>query len=159
MLLSLDPSSTCTGYAVFDGPDKLVDGGLLNPSERLSPLQRITDMCQELDDIASDFSIDRCVIEITTGKVSTRHKGSGAGLGIYGFAVGVIYERARSLFDGKIDAIRENVWTAGTKKHNRQLAATMRFPGYDPDKDKGMDLSDAIALGIWWYDRQFLNQL
>lgn len=163
-LLSLDPSSMLTGYAVMAGPAALLEAGLIRPKKRSGPaMVRIDDMVADLEKLITDHNPDVVLVEVTSGKVNTkRHTGAGAGLGVYGMAAGAMRQAARGVMVAlgsrieSVIAVEENVWTRGVGKRARQAAIAALFPAYAAsiDQDGGMDMADAIGLGVWWYQEQ-----
>ena len=159
-ILSLDPSSTKTGWALLDRSEQLLQGGLLTPDkQQCEPQFRIARMCSDLAQLLSEIEPEVILIEITSGKVGKRHGGSGAGLGIYGLAVGAVWQAAEAWVrllpserqsETEIVLIRENDWTRGVPKADRIAGIESRFPEYSSDQDSGGDLADAIGLGQWW---------
>jgi hypothetical protein len=162
--LFIDPSSTCCGYAVFDG-SRLVECGRVTPDRQRDPANvRIQSMARELHNLAVEklcppaVSYHVCseiVIEDTSGKVGARHgAGGGAGLSIYGKAVGYIWGALRgseALATADVVMVPENEWTRGKPKANRLQRVAMLHRGlYDPKKDSGGDAGDAVGLGDWW---------
>lgn len=101
---------------------------------------------------ASD-RINEVVIETTSGKVNRhRHKGGGAGLAIHGWAVGYILKLCDLLLEPiHVHRVTENDWTRGISKARRQLIVSQITSDYMKAKDPGGDVSDAIALGRWWF--------
>ena len=91
-ILALDPASIRTGYAYFLAADDLHDAGYLTGADGdEEATDRILTMCQELEMLIDEHRPELVVIEVTSGHVGTRrHKGRGAGLGVYGMAVGAI---------------------------------------------------------------------
>jgi len=162
-LLSLDPSSTRTGYAIFDVASHASfvprECGYLSPnSAKDSAVDRIRTMGTELRQIVRDECPHVAVIEVTTGKVQRRHKGGGAGLGIYGEAVGYMLgqlDMASTLHPHEAMAVipvLENDWTCGVRKAARQMAIAARYPQFAAGfaKDTGADAADALGLGDFW---------
>lgn len=173
-VLGIDPSSTRTGYAVLDGGGaagmggtgipRLVEGGYLTPKCQDDPaIQRIEQMGADLLDLVKEQELDAVVLEITCGKVGRRHKGGGAGLGVYGMAVGVIYGMLlalRAMTDPPVSgwglcAVYENVWTGGVPKGRRQQGIAVMFPEYAAGfaKDPRADVADAIGVALWFMER------
>ena len=167
-LLSIDPSSTCTGYAVFRNK-RLVDAGLLKPTNRKDPpTKRIVEMVAELQGVLHEKKPKVAVVEITSGKVNTRrHGGSGAGLAIYGMAVGAMWQSLREYLvwgkiEGEVVCVPENDWIRHRAKGQKSKAARIAevaacHKKYDPDKDKGGDAADAILLGEWYLNSEMNN--
>jgi len=172
-LLALDPSSTRTGYAWAVLTDTLrpkatwgfTGVGAILPDRTKDPaLVRIDAMCKKIFDMVMGIQADKemdltIVIEVTSGKVnSMRHGGGGAGLATYGMAIGAIRETCRQIkrigdFNVDLHSISENKWTGGHSKAKRNAVARKHCPLYTEaiqKKDRGGDVSDAIALAVWY---------
>lgn len=153
-LLALDPSSTRTGYAIMESPDTVVEAGYLRGRTSDQALDRILRIERELTALFFVNSLRWCVIEIPSGKVGARHGGGGAGLAVYGMAVGILLGFVNSsLCGGKADTVTETVWTRGVPKAKRRQLIAAQFPMYRRimSRDSGGDVSDAIGLGQWWF--------
>jgi hypothetical protein len=153
ILLSLDPSSTTTGYAVFkDG--KFIEAGKLKPARAADPANdRIRVMTWQLRDLANSVKPTHIVIEDTSGKVGRRHGGGGSGLAIHGKAVGWFISVAEHIIKSEnVRCITENTWTRSIKKATRQERVAAMIRNYDPEKDKGVDVADAIGLGLYYLE-------
>lgn len=156
--LSLDPGSQITGYAVMAEGERLVEGGVLRPDRTRDPvIDRLRAMKRDLLTLLEQVRPDVIVVEFTSGKVGKRHGGSGAGLAIYGMAVGMLWEvcenwaevrRAYGL-PCRVECIPENEWTRGQSKAKRAAVITALFPEYLGENDKGMDIADAIGLNLY----------
>jgi hypothetical protein len=158
-ILSLDPSSTRTGYAIHGwdattAGETLVEAGYLKPRAADSPLKRIRAMAADFRDMLAEVNPEVVVIEWTSGKVNRRrHKGGGAGLSIYGGAAGyMISEADRAMPAEAVFTPLENDWTNGVEKLTRQDFIAALYPAYAAHmaKDDGGDVADAIGLGRWW---------
>lgn len=161
MILALDPSSTCIGYALFAHDGVLFDAGRIRPpSAKADPLNRAQKMFDDVADLVKNSgTIHAVVVEIPSGKVHRAGRGrgmNGAGLSTYGMAVGYLIGRLVSRDDvcDRIYPVDCNVWTRGGSKEGRQSSVKARHKTYDPAKDSGMDTSDAICLGEWWITEQ-----
>lgn len=153
-LLALDPSSKRTGYAVLNERGAILDAGYLTPDHATdSPIRRIERMAIEAQAIGSE-GVDAVVIEITSGHVGKRHKGHGAGLAVYGMAVGAIWGAFRFGRTVRLYEVAENVWTKGRPKATRRNELALRYPKYAQvmAKDGGGDVADAIGLGQWFLE-------
>lgn len=159
-LLSIDPSSTCTGYAVLND-EALLDAGKLRPNRvKDKPNERIDVMVADLVKLVAEYGPGIILMEDTSGKVSRRHgKGGGAGLAIYGKAVGEV-RRAMMITGVRVECILENEWTRGcSEKAERKLWCQAAYPTqYDPAKDEGGDVADAIKMARWWLEVQRLRK-
>lgn len=160
-ILSLDPSSTCTGWALMDRSARLLQGGLLTPDKlKTDPQFRIAAMCRDLRQLLDELQPEMILIEWPSGHVGTkRHHGGGAGLSIYGAACGGLWQVCehwlRSLppeqqNDREVELILENDWTRGVPKVDRVAGVASRFSEYSIEQDPGGDLADAIGLGVWF---------
>ena len=163
VLLSLDPGSIITGYAIFRQGALHEAGRITAKSRSDCPMLRLEDICRSLGFILRDWSPEIVVIETTSGKVAQRrHKGAGAGLAVYGMAVGAIWATVRSWairIDGtgeRIKAIPENLWTGGVPKATRVAVTMATEKAYQLQADPGGDVADAIALGRWWQKQQLI---
>ena len=152
-VLAIDPSSTCTGWAVLDGlnPADLIDGGLIRPDRGASSLLRIQETVDDVLHLLPEYQPDRLVIEIPSGKAGTGSKrGAKSALAIYGLAVGAVWQGCRAAFSGPVAAVDERTWIHASKER-RALAIEAYYPGrYRMSTDKGLDLADAIGLGRWY---------
>ena len=162
-ILSLDPSSSVIGYAVArPDPDTrlgwaFTSVGLLKPKrQRDAPLERIDHMVDALRALVLSIAEDglpTVLIETTSGKVSGRHGGGGAGLAVYGMAVGAVRQSLRT--NGKVASLlgfTENQWTGGHGKAKHVRVARRHCPEYEAleGRDKGADIADAVALTVWY---------
>jgi Holliday junction resolvasome RuvABC endonuclease subunit len=164
LIVALDPSSTCLGFAAFihrGGPFVIGNGNFISAG-RIKPraadpaqtrIDAITDrLLEHMEELRRQFySYDiQVVIEISSGKVNkNRHGGGGAGLATYGDAVGSIRTALR-LKGYATHEIPENKWTGGHSKDKRKRVAKTIFPLYEPLKDKDGDIADAICLAYWF---------
>jgi len=161
-ILSVDPSSTRTGWALLSQGERLLQGGILTPDKvRSDPQFRIAAMCRDLRQLLDEIEPETILIEITSGKVAghKRNAMKGAGLGVYGMAVGAIWQAAEAWLrsrppeqknETEIVLIKENDWTRGIPKSDRIAGVASRFPEYSSEQDPGGDLADAIGLAIWY---------
>ncbi len=172
-IVSLDPSTKACGWAVMEPGRVLIEAGIITPGSRKGDSKvRIESLCDQWYTLLSTWMPNEIVIEWTTGHVvRSRHGGAGAGLSIYGMAVGALWResvwwsRARGALEHtEVHAVTENQWTAGRPKMRKSgqmlvsrvdIVAGM-FPQYRPQDDPGGDIADAIALNCWW---QVENQL
>lgn len=161
-ILAIDPSSTKTGFALFDEDENLIDAGILKPNKTTDcAAYRIEAMCKDFRALLDQYEPAFIVIEWTSGKVGRkRHKGGGAGLAIYGIAIGALWRVAEQWCSDNIgDVVRilENEWTAGKSKKERFEIISTLYPKIDLSKDTGGDIADAIGLGMWFIHRRRQN--
>ena len=152
-VLALDPSSTAVGYAVLAGSRVLVDAGRLLPARaRDEANARIRAMGADLRRLLAEHAdVAAVVVEDTSGKVGRhRHGGGGAGLAVYGKALGYLWAVVEVATGRSPELVLENVWTRGVSKAQRQQIVTYEFPTYPADRDPGGDVADAIGLARWW---------
>jgi len=159
-LISIDPSITCTGIAVFNKSCELIDGGLIKTKDRFThdrvrysvkSIDRIDELIAALGDWLTEYQDAQFSIEVTSGKTSSRHGGGGAGLGTYGMVVGHVARWAIcKVGNDRVHQVYENDWTRGSKKDRRKTHAELTYPLYAQRwaaEDKGGDLADAIGVG------------
>ena len=151
--LAIDPSSTCTGWAIAkDG--KIVNGGLIRPKASWSAIRRVEAMVDGILPLAHDAV--NVVVEIPSGKQAGRIKGRAQGLTTYGMAAGAVYGALYALHDCQMIPITEAQWTGSRRKKDRPILAAGLWHGYSDqaETDKGMDLADAICLLDWWLRKE-----
>lgn len=166
MILALDPSSTCTGYALLRSADDLAEAGRLRPGKtRDSAVHRITAMGVELAALIREWQPDEIVIEITSGKVGCRGRQrgmNGAGLAVYGMAVGYLWRvclEQQDRFRPPVYTVAENDWTRGVPKQQRAAGVALKYRNYRVIDDPGGDVADAIGLGCWWLREAALRRV
>jgi len=172
VILSLDPSSTCTGWAVLAPGEQYVASGRLvskitqiEPKE-FAPYYQIDAMCLELRKLLDGYRPREIVMEWTSGKRAGRLGQNVSHLAIYGVAVGAIWREAvnwTAYWTDKgtpcaVVSYLENTWTKGQPKGHRIQIAQAMFQQYDPARDSGGDEADAIMLNIWHQREQKLEQ-
>ena len=164
-ILAIDPSSTKSGYAILINSrppaPRLIEAGILRPRKKdAPPLQRITDQVNALSAILREHQPDLVVVEEPSGHVAGRIKRLGKGMrgmAVYGAAVGGFWIYLNIWRDFikpnqktyTLISVKENDWTGGVPKGERQRAIAMIFPQYRPHADKGADAADAIGLAEW----------
>jgi len=173
---AIDPGLTTTGWSVMEDGHVWVDAGLLKPQPRTGAVGvRIDSLCEQLYRLLDDWKPVDVVIEVTSGHVNKgRHKGAGAGLGIYGMAVGELHRQCKwwaSLHSHgqcypQVHRIEENLWTARRPKMESRNGKVSRvdlarglFGQYDPAQDPGGDLADALMLNCWFQSQRKLQIL
>jgi len=165
LILSIDPGSVRTGWALMKPPEQLIKAGLLLPDKQTAPSEfRIDAMCRSLWTLLNYWQPKTIIIEWTSGKVGKkRHHGGGAGLAVHGAATGALYRECvawlrwqppQNQLETKVQVVRENVWTRQVPKADRQAAIAQMFPAYSIKEDPGGDIADAIGLAIWYQREQ-----
>jgi hypothetical protein len=159
MLLAIDPSSTCVGYALFGEDGKLIEFGRLLPHKGDDAMQRIADLLADLERLWREHRPRTVVIEVTSGKIAGR-LGRVQGLGVYGMAVGACWQLLRSLAGARnVRTVTENEWTSGVPKRQRLGLLEARRITYWLANDPGGDAGDAICLGEWFQGQMKLSEL
>ena len=150
----LDPGSRCLGWSYMDSArrGKILDAGRIIRTK--GPyLARIDQICQEIWVEVHSRHVDKCLIEVPSGGVHTRHGGRGEGLSIYGFAVGAIRQSLRHWlgYSAVID-LPVAEWKSGQPKEKAIKVATKHYPPYADMKDPSADIADGIAMAVWYYE-------
>lgn len=162
-LLSIDPSSTRTGLAGFDdfgGDPELVLTDAITPID-VEPWPRVCKIADWVRNHIEGFWPDRVIVEL--GKKvhgNKRWQTYGAGMSVYGMAVGaVLWEVHKIKGVGRYEIVDANEWT---RRGHRQISKTKRnaeleliYPNqYRVKQDPGGDIGDAISMGLWWLEEQ-----
>ncbi|MGN6367485.1 MAG: hypothetical protein ACTHN5_04415 [Phycisphaerae bacterium] len=154
MILALDPSSTCVGYALMTGPrpDQLLDGGLLRPKPAKLPIvARVRQFAQDLRELLEEHRPAAVVMEVSFTRHGRAHdRGGAATLGVYGFAVGYLFHVLEAS-GVSIESLEATQWTGRMRKAERtERIRAMYGARYPAARDPGGDLADAIGIGRWW---------
>lgn len=158
-LLSLDPSSTRIGYALFEG-EQLAEFGFITPASSHGEANvRIREMLVELSAMMDADRPDEVVIEDTSGRMFAGRRGGGAGMGTYGKAVGAVWTLVVHVYHLPATLITAEVWTQGRPKAERQIEIARAHPEYAGQLDVGADAADAIGLGFYWLGRRKAREL
>lgn len=168
VVFSLDPGSLKAGWAVLDSHEQLLAGGLILPNKiHIDSEFRIAQMCQDLWQLLDEWQPKVIILEYGSGKINPRrHHGGGSGMQVHGISIGSFWREAigwrRALpaeqqLEVKVVLIVENRWTRGVRKEERAAAVAAMFPKYNPVKDPGYDLADAIGLASWYQRERLLR--
>ena len=167
-ILALDPASLTTGYAVLEhgGDMKLLEAGTITATAKLEALARTEQMYCEVQSLLHEIRPDVIAIEVADGRQRTGKKRRSSSLPIWGQAVGMVWGcclawRNAHFLESTIIPIGNTQWTENKGKLWRQAQVRVYFPKqYDPEADtKGLDVSDAVALGIWVSRRITSNKI
>lgn len=152
-LIAIDPSSTTTGWAVFHDGSLLAFGAVKRHKDAADPWIGSLEMAGQLVRPLKDYLPDKAIIEIprVVGKMP------GSSVTTYAAAVGMVYATAcHHVGMLGVSIVSPAEWmrhtTRDKKARQRQVAA--QFGRYDPATDRGMDVSDAIAIGQWFIAEQ-----
>lgn len=160
-VLSLDPSSTCCGYALGVVEPaamraRVLEAGRLRPKQSADAIDRVAEICRDLVGLvarlraATDERHEPALAIVEApGKPQSRQAGR-ASLWTYGRAVGAV-EGTLVALGLPYTTVDPADWAAkfGGKAWRMQMAASL-VPGYDPAADKGGDTADAICMLRWW---------
>lgn len=165
IILALDAALKKTGWCVGDDAGHLIAAGLVMPDAALAPVPRSFQSAREVWALVEKYRPDQFVIETPAPQAPVIYGSEGGiipqrGQADYGMGVMAIimalHLRRLAGPDGKAmpripaDYPRADVWTRGSKKKHRMLITKSEWPDYDPRKDPGMDVSDAVQLWRWW---------
>lgn len=157
-LLALDPSSTRIGWAVFSGAAVLAAGFTRPARTRDGYVERVVAMVDDLVYIVDANLPRHVVIEVPSGRFGTgARNGASSVLALYGFAAGAVWMRMRCLSllsRMNVHVVNESEWTRSKPKAQRARVAQLTYPHLDWSRDTGMDMADAVGIGLWWLDRQ-----
>jgi hypothetical protein len=144
LFISVDPSITRTGWAVWCGT--LMDYGSFSPSEAKGAKDRNTQLAEYMADLMRDYApVGRLVIETS----ERPGYGGGRGMGtkqatVFGRAVGDI-EGAAAAMGIEVRPVDVREWKGNASKET--TLAHCRALGLKPET---LDESDAIGLGLWY---------
>ncbi len=164
VILSLDPSSSCLGWATLRaGRLYLASGRILPKSVKTRKgyevYGRIESICQQLVALLEREQPTVIVVELTSGNRARRLGQNVSHLSIYGAAVGAVWREAESWAREfvrehrspcEVTGFLENEWTGQKPKAERIATAALMFQQYQPANDSGGDEADALMLNVWY---------
>ena len=164
-LLAVDPSSTHIGWAKFSA-GRLESAGVLRPlRSRDSWLERLGAMLDELGHIVGEWGPNVAVVEVPSGTAAAGTTGRMGGyLAIYGAAVGAVWQDLRTsvpshaVGGGRVETVTERDWTRSVPKERRARWLRGEYPQLAWHQDTGLDMADAIGIGLWWLQRDAFDQ-
>ena len=175
-ILSIDPSSSCTGYAVLDRGMKLLDAGRLRGKSGTDAPARVMAMRQDLIELLDEHKPSVVLVEIPVDKQYTRQEGKKSGMAVWAgaawalwmvcidwaqrhneqqeFLAGFAWDESKRTY---VHQVSNTLWTSDIKqsKAMRQAGIGILYKGqYDSKLDKGGDVSDAIMIARWWIEKR-----
>ncbi len=156
ILVSVDPSSTRTGVAVWVG-GKLTrcEAVKSSSSKKLAPHERAMvharDVQAKVEHLVSLEVRRRAVVSCVIEVPGSQGRSHSRGLVTLGMAVGAVVALLSTKFD--VEMIPANIWTRleGGRAKSKDVRADqiqIMFPQYDRELDKGLDIADAIGTSI-----------
>jgi len=168
IVLALDPSSTCSGYAVLERTDRtmrMIEAGTLKGKAAASAVDRVLAMRAELLALLCEHRPHVVLVEMPLERQYTRTAGKRSGMAVWAGAAWALWmaavdwaeqvERERTdLPDGRppcrIKPVNNTTWATGSTKELRKAHVRAAYPQYDPADDAGGDVADAVSLALWW---------
>ena len=150
--LSLDPSSTAIGWAMFD--DETLDGCGVLKSSKSGLFSRIDSLLDQLNNLPMT-GLDRVLIEVTSGRRFDAKRAQTSIVAL-GLAQGAVWANFRAEFE--VYTATEQDWTGNRPKATRAARVLLTEPIYaayvKSTGDPGLDAADAIGLAHWWFGQQ-----
>ena len=151
--LSIDPSSTATGWAVWED-DELADYGVMRPPCQLEPDERIRIIVAHLENVIQLKGIEQAVYE-EPQKIDASKKKH---LWIYKKAVrNVMALLVEKLGRENVYPIDPHFWKGSVKKTHTIRNVNLIYGLSLVDRDS--DIADAIGLGEWFLKRQKIHPI
>jgi Holliday junction resolvasome RuvABC endonuclease subunit len=159
-LLSLDVSSTASGYAIFgNGANDLGPFGVIKPRGRWEAVERIKLIVDAVVTVLTTHHPASIVMEWNAGKAGHWTATGGrkvSGLAVLGQAQGAVWQAIRER-GYAVETVTEDEWTKRVKKEERAESIASQFSEYRDyfaeGRDSGFDAADAIGLGRWFLNR------
>jgi len=155
-LLSLDPASKKTGFAVWetDGTSgtELLDYGLISHQGRL--MNRLMRLSDDIDRLLADNQIEQAVMEKPVRNYNQTYPNSDS----YLSACKVVRELLEDRLGKKnVFGVNVQTWKGSGKKKDTIRIVNLVWKLELTEKDD--DIADAIKLGEWFIKRQRFNPL
>lgn len=151
MIISLDPSSTALGAALFTDAGRYIRSEVIKPDNpRAEHQERSHQIGRYLAELLAEETepIRIALIEeppsfmkVEFGNKNVQH-----------VAFGIVYHVVRLAKVPSIVIVNPATWTRGRHKEHRALHVRRRFR-IPPEQDRGNDACDAIGLAEWWCAR------
>lgn len=155
-LISFDPSSTCTGWAVMEPIERLLACGKIVFPHKAVLVDRLELLRVSVLGVLGEHEPQEAVIEIPSARAW--NKGGGYGLAGYGMAVGVVLGACWQALEA-VHTVTEDKWTGRQPKEKRlMLVKALYAKEYSRHQDLGLDISDAIALGNWFLANKRISE-
>lgn len=172
-LLAIDPSTTCTGWALFLLPSRIPTlYGSLDRDQRLSGAPAGLDIAKRAvmglprvwadHEVRVDAEAFHVVIEVPgpahIARLAKTRGGVGGALDVAttaGAFAGIVLS---TWPESGVSLVRADVWNPGGRGRTREDVAdrvAAEVPGYASirDKDTGLDVAMAVSMGQWYVDR------
>lgn len=148
ILLSLDPSSTAVGYAIFDDATPREIGKLTPHKKSAEADARIDSLVPQLQSLLAEVKPDVCVIEQPLWAKPGRDVKTACLLHrVFGEVRRVCVQSG-----ARVEYVYTSTWKANAAKASVIMEAKATLKGYG--NDAGGDAADALALGKWWLARK-----
>ena len=159
MILAIDPSSSCTGYAVLTTTGDVIVHGRVKAKNGEGNHRRVSRMIDVLVKLAADHKVTEAVIEEPTVqnrlKKATGERRAPFTSIPYVVAYGRILQAMSDV--AEVYPVTARDWTRGKPKAARAAYVKDVVPTYTGKGDSGMDEADAIGLGLWWCQQRRLR--
>lgn len=162
-ILTLDPSLTCTGYAVVDSNKTILSMGCIQTKpEKKTPVSisntlRLIAISEKLSSLIKEFNIKEVIFEDPAGSKSA--KAATALAMVKGVVIGVIISnncsyhairarKAKLLLSGDANAEKDTIFEIVCKKYDIKKAL-LEKPKYEREA-----ISDALAVSISYIEEK-----
>lgn len=156
--IGVDPALTCVGVCAFDGR-RLTAWDTLRAKSKESKLPLVDRCALNADRVVSWVYARHTPNEVDVVYVETPGRqarpGNRGGAGLISLGMGIMNIICDLRWNGyPVVPVEVGEWNRmGTsrflKKEEKQAFVAAKFPEYDPNVDRGMDASDAIAMTAW----------
>lgn len=150
VILTLDPSSSITGWAAFDPAGTPAAFGTIRP-RAVGAIHRIDEMARRAARLVEKHAPAWVLIEWAGfAQGGGARRGGGSGLTTLGQAQGAIRQALRPV--AVVRTINQDVWTGVAPKDKRAELVRTLVPAYRDYADRGLDVADALGIGLWYFE-------
>lgn len=159
MILAIDPSSSCTGFAVLAHTGRVSVHGRIKAKNGEGTHRRVSRMIEDLRWYADQQTCSECVIESPSVQSRQRKANGESRAPFTSIKYVVAYGRILQAMSERMEVheVTAREWTRGRPKAIRAETIKAIVPTYTGKGDSGMDEADAIGLGLWWCDQRRLR--
>lgn len=154
MILSLDPSSTALGAALFTDAGRYIRSEVVKPDNpRADSSERSHQIGRYLAELIAESTAAGEEIRIAIIEEPPSFMRAEFGnKNVQHVAFGIVYHVVRLAKIPSVIVVNPATWTRGRHKEHRAWHIRRRF-GISPEQDRGNDAMDAIGLAEFWIAR------
>lgn len=153
MIISIDPSSTALGCAMFADSGRYIRCEVVKPdNSRAEAVERSHQIGRYLAELLAEEQANEPIRIAIVEEPPSFMRVEFGNKNVQHIAFGIVYHVLRLARIPKIEIVNPATWTRGRHKEHRAYHIRRRFQ-IPPEQDKGNDACDALGLAEFWMAR------